>query len=117
MDEQILAILQKNKVLDAKTVGLVKDLLGRGKTWEQAVVGGRYANDVAFAKAKAEAMAKGAGVKVGRVVEISDASAPVPVFRANTRMMAMSAESAAPQIEPGSLEVEGSCVLTAEITQ
>lgn len=69
------------------------------------------------AKAKAEAMAKGAGVKVGRVVEISDASAPVPVFRANTRMMAMSAESAAPQIEPGSLEVEGSCVLTAEITQ
>lgn len=56
MDEQILAILQKNKVLDEKTLGLVKDLVARGKTLEQALVGGRYATDVVFAKAKAEAL-------------------------------------------------------------
>jgi type IV pilus assembly protein PilB len=56
MDEQILEILIKNKSLDEKTVALVKDLLARGKSLEQAVVGGRYLNDVAFAKARAEAM-------------------------------------------------------------
>jgi len=55
MDEQILAILQKNKALDEKTLNLIKDLMARGKTLEQAAVGGRYVTDVVFAKAKAEA--------------------------------------------------------------
>ncbi|MBI5655146.1 type II/IV secretion system protein [Candidatus Uhrbacteria bacterium] len=57
MDEQILNILTKQKLMDEKVLALVKDLMARGKTLEQAVVGGRYVNDVNFAKAKAEAMA------------------------------------------------------------
>jgi type IV pilus assembly protein PilB len=56
MDEQILDILIKKKSLDEKTAALVRDLLARGKSLEQAVVGGRYLNDVDFAKARAEAM-------------------------------------------------------------
>ncbi len=56
MDEKILNLLVQKKLLDEKTLGLVKDLMSRGKTLEQAVVGGRYMNDVAFAKVRAEAM-------------------------------------------------------------
>lgn len=55
MDEQILAILVKNKAIDEKTLAVVKDLMQRGKTLEQAAVGGRYVTDIVYAKAKAEA--------------------------------------------------------------
>ena len=56
MNEQILALLLAKKLLDQKTVEVVKDLLHRGKTLEQALVGGRYVGDTEFAQALAEAL-------------------------------------------------------------
>ncbi len=56
MDEQILAILQTKKLIDTKTADIAKDLIARGKTIEQALVGGKYVSDQDFAKAKAEAL-------------------------------------------------------------
>ncbi|MEN9557948.1 MAG: hypothetical protein RL141_317 [Candidatus Parcubacteria bacterium] len=56
MNDQIIALLTAQGLLDDKTVGVVKDLLARGKTLEQAIVGGRYVTDVEFAKARAEAL-------------------------------------------------------------
>jgi type IV pilus assembly protein PilB len=58
MDEQILAILKAKSILDEKTIAIVQDLVARGKTLEQAIVGGRYAPDQEFAKARAEAMGR-----------------------------------------------------------
>lgn len=58
MDEQILAILKAKNILDDKTITIVKDLVARGKTLEQAIVGGRYAPDVEFAKARAEVLGR-----------------------------------------------------------
>ncbi len=56
MEDQLLALLEHKKLIDAKTAGIVKDLVARGKTLEQAVVGGRYVSDPEFAKAKAETL-------------------------------------------------------------
>lgn len=56
MDEQLIAILQKKNLLNEKTIGLVRDLLSRGKTIEQAIVGSKYVTDQDFAKARAEAL-------------------------------------------------------------
>ena len=56
MEDQILEILQKKKLIDSKTAMIVKDLIARGKTVEQALVGGKYVGDQDFAKAKAEAL-------------------------------------------------------------
>ncbi len=57
MDEKILDILLKQQLVDQKALGIAKDLMARGKTLEQALVGGRYVKEMDFAKAKAEALA------------------------------------------------------------
>ncbi len=56
MNDQIIALLAKQSLIDQKTVGVVKDLLARGKTLEQSLVGARYVSDADFAKAKAEVL-------------------------------------------------------------
>jgi len=56
MDEDILAILQKKGLLNEKTLQLVRDLLSRGKTIDQALIGGKYVSEQEFAKARAEVM-------------------------------------------------------------
>ncbi len=56
MEDQILAILQKNKTIDSKTAATVRELVARGKTIEQGLVGGKYVSDQDFGKAKAEAL-------------------------------------------------------------
>lgn len=56
MNDQILAILLNQKKIDEKAKGIAEDLVARGKTLEQALVGGKYVNDVDFAKAQAEAL-------------------------------------------------------------
>lgn len=76
------------------------------------------AKAVENARAKAEAMARGAGVKVGKVLEISDTAGPAPVYRMQAKAFAMAADNAAPpEIEPGSIEVRGSCTLVTEVAQ
>lgn len=56
MDEQLLNLLVTKKLIDEKALGVVQELIARGKTLEQAVVGGRYLTDQAFAKVRAEAL-------------------------------------------------------------
>lgn len=56
MDEQILALLLSRKLIDDKTAALVRDLIARGKTLEQALVGGKYVTDQDYAKILAEAL-------------------------------------------------------------
>ena len=56
MEDQIIALLQKKKLIDSKTASTVKELIARGKTIEQTLVGGKYVSDQDFAKAKAEAL-------------------------------------------------------------
>ncbi len=54
MDEQILSILLTKKLIDEKTAAVIRDLVARGKTIEQACVGGKYVTDIDFAKVRAE---------------------------------------------------------------
>lgn len=56
MNDQVIALLANKGLIDQKTVGVVKDLLARGKTLEQALVGARYVGDADFAKARAETL-------------------------------------------------------------
>ncbi|MEK7116339.1 MAG: GspE/PulE family protein [Patescibacteria group bacterium] len=56
MEDQIIALLQKKKLIDSKTASTVKEFIARGKTIEQTLVGGKYVSDQDFAKAKAEAL-------------------------------------------------------------
>ncbi|MBI4139060.1 Flp pilus assembly complex ATPase component TadA, partial [Candidatus Uhrbacteria bacterium] len=54
MDDQLLDLLKKKGLLDEKTLNVVRELMSRGKTAEQVIVGGRYAPEADVAKAKAE---------------------------------------------------------------
>jgi type IV pilus assembly protein PilB len=56
MDEQLLALLLKKKLIDEKTAATIRELLARGKTLEQAAVGGRYVTDIDYAKNRAEVL-------------------------------------------------------------
>lgn len=56
MDDNLLQILKTKKLLDDKTIAIAQDLVARGKTLEQALVGGRYVSDQDFAKARAESL-------------------------------------------------------------
>lgn len=56
MDEQLLQLLKSKGQIDEKTAKTVRDLVSRGKTVEQAVVGGKYLSDVDFAKTRAEGL-------------------------------------------------------------
>ena len=55
MNEMILQILLQKGILNDESISVIHDLIERGKTLEQAVVGGRYAADKDFAQAVAEA--------------------------------------------------------------
>lgn len=56
MDEQILSALLQNGLIDQPTLKKIRELVSRGKTLEQATVGGRYVGDVDFARLRAEAL-------------------------------------------------------------
>lgn len=59
MNDQILNLLQTKGLIDAKVRRIAEDLVSRGKTLEQALVGGKYVSDVDFAKLRAEATGVG----------------------------------------------------------
>lgn len=56
MNDQILDLLQKNDKIDDKARSIAEDLVNRGKTLEQALVGGKYVSDSDFAQAQAEVL-------------------------------------------------------------
>lgn len=56
MNEQILDLLQSKNLIDAKARAIAEDLVTRGKTLEQALVGGKYISEVDFTKAQAESL-------------------------------------------------------------
>ncbi len=56
MDEAILTALRAKGIVDEKTSAMLRELMTRGKTLEQAAVGGRYLSDVDYTKVKAEVM-------------------------------------------------------------
>ncbi len=57
MDEKLLEFLVKKGLLDEKTLSIVRELILRGKTAEQVLVGGKYVPETDLAKAKAEIFA------------------------------------------------------------
>lgn len=69
------------------------------------------------AKTKAEALAKAAGVKLGKVVSFSESSAPSAVYRDMDYMVmeAGGAKAIAPEIEAGSQEISVSVSVSFEI--
>lgn len=54
MNEEIIALLVKRKALSEETVVIVRDLLARGKTLEQALVGSRYVTEKDYCQAMAD---------------------------------------------------------------
>ncbi|MDD2785520.1 MAG: GspE/PulE family protein [Patescibacteria group bacterium] len=56
MNDQIIKLLQSRGLLNEDSKRKVEDLLTRGKTLEQAVVGGKYVSEVDFTKTQAEAL-------------------------------------------------------------
>jgi uncharacterized protein YggE len=69
------------------------------------------------AKAKAEEMAKALGLRIVRVLSITEGERGVrPIIMPQPRMAQMEAASAAPTpVEAGTIEVRASVTLTAEI--
>lgn len=55
MNEEIIALLVDRKSLPPESVDTIRDLLVRGKTLEQAIVGGRYVSEKDFYQAIADA--------------------------------------------------------------
>lgn len=55
MDEQILQLLIQQGSLAEKDAAAVRDLMARGKSLEQAAVGGRYVDEKVFTRARADA--------------------------------------------------------------
>lgn len=68
------------------------------------------------AKEKAELLAKNLGVTVGRVLKVSESSIRPYLQKNRAAFGAVMAESA-PQIEPGSMEVNATCNVIYEIIQ
>ncbi|MBD3251699.1 hypothetical protein GF380_04585 [Candidatus Uhrbacteria bacterium] len=54
MNEELLAILVRDQKIDQQTSDIIRDLVQRGKTLEQALVGGQYVSGEDYAKAEAE---------------------------------------------------------------
>jgi type IV pilus assembly protein PilB len=54
MNEEIIALLVKRKLITEETVTIVRDLLVRGKTLEQALVGARYVPEKDYCEVMAE---------------------------------------------------------------
>ncbi len=64
------------------------------------------------ARSRARTIAKAAGGRLGALVAVAEAGAPVPLPRREARMMAMAADAAPTPVIPGSVEVTVS--VTAE---
>ena len=56
MDEQLIALLLAEGLIDAKVAEIVRDLMSRGKTAEQALVGGRYVQEKDYTRVLAGAI-------------------------------------------------------------
>ncbi|MCC7357435.1 type II/IV secretion system protein [Candidatus Uhrbacteria bacterium] len=56
MEEQILALLLTKKLIDEKTANVIRDLVARGKSLNQAIVGGKYVSDADFSRIRAEVL-------------------------------------------------------------
>lgn len=56
MNDQILALLLKRGLMTEKNKAIAEDLVSRGKTLEQALVGGKYVPETDFAKVQAEVL-------------------------------------------------------------
>lgn len=59
MNQQILDLLVSKGLLSDKARTIAEDLTSRGKTLQQALVGGKYVSEVDFAKSQAEALGIG----------------------------------------------------------
>lgn len=59
MTDQVLSLLQTKGLIDEKVKGIAEDLVSRGKTLEQALVGGKYVSEVDFTKIQAESLGIG----------------------------------------------------------
>jgi len=56
MDEQIIELLLAEGLIDAKVAEIIRDLISRGKTVEQAIVGGRYVQEKDYTRILAKAI-------------------------------------------------------------
>ncbi len=56
MDERVAQKIFDQGLIDQKTFNLVKELMARGKSESQALVGGKYVSEVDFAKARAQVL-------------------------------------------------------------
>ncbi|MFA5129400.1 MAG: ATPase, T2SS/T4P/T4SS family [Patescibacteria group bacterium] len=56
MNEEVIRILLEKGVLNAQNAAIVRDLIARGKTLEQALVGGRYVSDKDYGQAIAQVL-------------------------------------------------------------
>ncbi|MHB8831361.1 MAG: GspE/PulE family protein [Patescibacteria group bacterium] len=59
MTDQVLNLLQTKGLIDDKVKRIAEDLVSRGKTLEQALVGGKYVSEVDFTKIQAESLGIG----------------------------------------------------------
>jgi type IV pilus assembly protein PilB len=56
MEDPLLDALIAKKLIDAKSASIAQDLVSRGKTLEQALVGGKYVTDQDYAKTRSEVL-------------------------------------------------------------
>lgn len=86
---------------------------------EQALRAKALAEATRQAKANAEAMAGGIGVRITRILRVEDGS-PVQIYPGREMMMARAApaaDSVPTPVESGTIRVEATVVLTAEVAQ
>jgi uncharacterized protein YggE len=69
------------------------------------------------ARARATTIAEAAGGRLGALVAVAEAGAPVPLPRREARMMAMAADSSPTPVIPGSVEVTISITAEWELTR
>jgi uncharacterized protein YggE len=105
------------KVIDAATSAGANNIHGVQFTLkdEQAVRGEALKQAAGNARANAEALAAGLGMKVGQIVNVSD-SDPVRVIPVRAEMMRAQADTASTTpIEPGDVQVRAVVNVTAEL--
>jgi uncharacterized protein len=106
------------KVIDAATGAGANNIHGVQFTLkdEQRARGQALKEAARIARANAEALAAGLGMKIGRILNISDDD-PVRVFPARAEMLrAQAADAASPTpIEPGDVQVRAVVNITAEL--
>jgi uncharacterized protein len=107
------------KLIDAATRAGANNIYGIQFTLKdpQSVRSDALRQAVRTARANAEAMAAGLGMKAGRVVQVSD-SEPVNVIPYRAEMMrAQAPMDASTPIEPGAVEIRAVVIVTAELLQ